>query len=110
MFAALSCSRSDLTFLSLLPPAAWAIAVGIFIAMLICHLVQLRAGAKLAGYVCGIVMLTFRSDISFSAAARRVGDRRRHFHRDVDLPPRAIAGGRETCRLCLRHCHAHVQI
>jgi uncharacterized membrane protein YgaE (UPF0421/DUF939 family) len=50
------------TLVPLLPPAPWAIGLGILIAMLICNLVQLWAGAKLAGYVCGIVMLTFSSE------------------------------------------------
>jgi uncharacterized membrane protein YgaE (UPF0421/DUF939 family) len=46
----------------LLPPAAWAIAVGILVAMLACYAARMPAGAKLAGYACGIVMLTFSSE------------------------------------------------
>ncbi len=43
---------------SILQPSAWAIGVGILVAMLICHLSSVRGGAKVAGYICGIVMLT----------------------------------------------------
>ncbi len=41
----------------LLRPSAWAIGVGVLLAMLICHISSVRGGAKVAGYVCGIVML-----------------------------------------------------
>jgi uncharacterized membrane protein YgaE (UPF0421/DUF939 family) len=44
---------------TLLEPGPWAIGFSIMTAMLLCHLVHLRAGAKLAGVVCGILMLTF---------------------------------------------------
>jgi hypothetical protein len=36
----------------LLPPAAWAVALSIAVAMLVCVLVRVREGAKVAGYVC----------------------------------------------------------
>jgi len=38
-------------------PSAWATGLGILIAMLICHLSWAHEGAKVAGYICGIVML-----------------------------------------------------
>ena len=41
----------------ILQPSAWAIGVGILVAMLICHFSSMRGGAKVAGYICGIVML-----------------------------------------------------
>ncbi len=42
---------------SILQPSAWAIGVGILVAMLICNFSSVRGGAKIAGYICGIVML-----------------------------------------------------
>ena len=47
---------------ALLPHAAWSTALGIFAAMLICYPVRIPAGAKLAGYTCGVVMLSFNDD------------------------------------------------
>ena len=47
---------------ALLPHAAWSIAAGIFVAMLVCYPARIPAGAKLAGYTCGIVMLSFSAD------------------------------------------------
>lgn len=37
----------------------WTIGFGILVAMLVCQLLRVESGAKLAGYVCGIVMLSF---------------------------------------------------
>jgi uncharacterized membrane protein YgaE (UPF0421/DUF939 family) len=39
-----------------LPPGPWAIGIGILSAMLICELLRTRDGAKVAGYICGIVL------------------------------------------------------
>ena len=36
---------------------AWTMAPGIFLSMLACHAIGMKDGAKLAGYVCGIVLL-----------------------------------------------------
>ena len=37
--------------------SAWAIGLSIFAAMAICHLLRISDGAKVAGYICGIVMI-----------------------------------------------------
>ena len=37
--------------------SAWAIGLSIFFAMAICHLLRVSDGAKVAGYICGIVMI-----------------------------------------------------
>lgn len=47
------------TLRHILEPTAWAIALGILIAMLISLLSPAKEGAKVAGYVCGIVMLVY---------------------------------------------------
>jgi uncharacterized membrane protein YgaE (UPF0421/DUF939 family) len=48
-------------FRSLLQPSVWAVAVGILIAMCLCHLTPARNGAKVAGYICGIVIISYGS-------------------------------------------------
>lgn len=45
-----------------LPPTAWAVGLSVIVAMLVCALVRVRDGAKIAGYVCGIVVLAHGGD------------------------------------------------
>ena len=42
---------------TLLPAGAWAAVFGIFAAMFASHLLYLQGAARVAGYVCGIVLL-----------------------------------------------------
>src|SRR5882757_4882798 len=46
----------------ILPQEAWAIGFGILVAMFISQLLQVRTGAKMAGYICAIVMLHYGSE------------------------------------------------
>ena len=54
-----------------LPAGPLAIGVSILAAMLLSHVAHLQAAAKLAGYVCGIVILS-HGDYAWSYAAHRV--------------------------------------
>ena len=45
-----------------LPHEAWAIGFAVLIAMLSCTLVRMQDGAKVAGYTCGIVIISFSAD------------------------------------------------
>jgi uncharacterized membrane protein YgaE (UPF0421/DUF939 family) len=40
-----------------LPFSAWSIGLGVLAAMFICQLVQVPDGARVAGFICGIVLL-----------------------------------------------------
>ena len=44
---------------SFLRPNAWEAGLAILAAMFLSHLLRLRNSAKVAGYVCGIVLLAF---------------------------------------------------
>lgn len=46
----------------LLPTNPWTIGLGIAVAMLLCHFVRAAEGARVAGYICGIAMLTHGAD------------------------------------------------
>ena len=59
------------TLSPLLQNAPWAIALSIMAAMLITHLLRLQYAAKMAGYVCAIVLLN-HSDHPWSYALYRL--------------------------------------
>jgi uncharacterized membrane protein YgaE (UPF0421/DUF939 family) len=45
------------TLSQVLLPSAWAIALGILVAMVLTHMARVPDGARVSGYICGIVML-----------------------------------------------------
>ncbi len=55
----------------LLQTGAWSIGLGIFSAMFIAHMLGLPRSAKLAGYVCGIVLVLSPSDHPWFYAVHR---------------------------------------
>jgi uncharacterized membrane protein YgaE (UPF0421/DUF939 family) len=55
----------------MLQPGAWQVGLGILAAMFLTHLVRLSDAAKVAGYVCGVVMLN-HGDAPWSYARHRV--------------------------------------
>lgn len=56
---------------SILEPSAWAIGIGILVAMLVCQ-GRLKGSAKVAGYISGIVMLEHGENTAMYAVYRFV--------------------------------------
>jgi uncharacterized membrane protein YgaE (UPF0421/DUF939 family) len=57
----------------LLPAGPLAIGVSIFTAMMLCNLVQVKGGARVAGYICGIVVLDHNA-LPWTYAAYRLAE------------------------------------
>ena len=55
---------------ALLRPGAWEVGLGVLLAMFVSHLLRLGGGAKVAGYVCGIVLFDY-GDAPWSYALYR---------------------------------------
>jgi len=53
-----------------LPPAPWAIGAGVLAAMLLADLLGAREGAKIAGYICGLIVLEHSPEPWHDAAYR----------------------------------------
>jgi len=39
-----------------LPPSAWAVALSVLVAMTLCYLARVSEGARVAGYICALVV------------------------------------------------------
>jgi uncharacterized membrane protein YgaE (UPF0421/DUF939 family) len=39
-----------------LPPSAWTVALSVLIAMLLCYLLRAGEGARVAGYICALIV------------------------------------------------------
>ena len=57
----------------LLRPGALGVGLGVLIAMFLCNLLRMQPAAKVAGYVCGIVVLS-HGDHPWSYALYRVAE------------------------------------
>jgi uncharacterized membrane protein YgaE (UPF0421/DUF939 family) len=53
-----------------LPPGSIAIGVSILIAMLLCQLLQVPDAAKIAGFICGIIVLEYSAEPWLNAFSR----------------------------------------
>jgi uncharacterized membrane protein YgaE (UPF0421/DUF939 family) len=56
----------------ILPAGAWAVGLGILIAMLTCQLLRSPEGAKVAGFTCGIIVLQNSPDPWAGAFSRLI--------------------------------------
>lgn len=52
-------------------PNPWTIGAGILATMLLCHLLRLQEAARLAGFICGLILLNY-NDVPHSYGYRRV--------------------------------------
>jgi len=57
---------------TVLPPGVWTVGLGILLAMTLTNALGLRPAARLAGYVCGIVLLDHGGEPWAYAVARMV--------------------------------------
>src|SRR5439155_2215232 len=57
---------------AVLRPNAWEVGIGILAAMLLSHLLRLRDAARVAGYVCGIVLFNFGEHVWLFAFYRTI--------------------------------------
>jgi uncharacterized membrane protein YgaE (UPF0421/DUF939 family) len=58
------------TINSFLPPSVWTVVFGVLGAMLLSDLLRLRDAAKVAGYICGVVLVDHGDQPWFYAAMR----------------------------------------
>jgi uncharacterized membrane protein YgaE (UPF0421/DUF939 family) len=55
-----------------LMPTAWGIGLSILVAMLACQLLQMPDGAKVAGFICGIIVLEHSAETWLNAFHRLI--------------------------------------
>jgi uncharacterized membrane protein YgaE (UPF0421/DUF939 family) len=55
---------------TILQPRAWAIGLSVLVAILISHMLRAREGAKVAGYICGLIVLDHSAEPWKDALAR----------------------------------------
>ncbi len=55
-----------------LPPSPLTIALGVLVAMLLCYVFRINEGAKLSGYICGLVLLYHGNEAWHYAYARLI--------------------------------------
>jgi uncharacterized membrane protein YgaE (UPF0421/DUF939 family) len=60
------------TLSSALPPGPWTLALSIFVAMLLCQLLPVRDGARIAAYISGLIVLEQRPEPWHYASFRMI--------------------------------------